>query len=379
MAGILDFIPVVGSVLGSIIDSNNQAKAREQNWDAMLHQEEWSEKMWNLQNEYNRPDNVMARYKDAGMNPALIASQVTGGYAQGAALPGRPQFTSSTNFGQAMAQGFALAQQNKQLDNQTKLTEAEVQYKKAAAATELVKAMKGKLDSRNMELMNDLFEQTFGVRVLEAQQRVDINNMTLKYLYTQNSALKKQMDLWDKSMSQIDNAIENNTKITEAQVNYLGKQGAAAMIQAGAAMKNAIANQLSAQAAWKNAETNALNAETEKIYKQKLGDFVQKQTERIAQDMQFNSETWNNRKRTIQANLYNAILSGNQQALQNEILEMSKMATVGQNWYNLGSSMGNASNSVQRSYMNVVQMNNMLLNGWIDFGASAPSMPASYW
>lgn len=54
---------------------------------------DWEEKMWNLQNQYNSPSAMMARYREAGLNP-FLNTQV--GQGAGAASPVSTPNTSST-------------------------------------------------------------------------------------------------------------------------------------------------------------------------------------------------------------------------------------------------------------------------------------------
>lgn len=44
-------------------------------------QREWMEKMWRMQNAYNTPLSQMSRYREAGLNPALMYGQGTSGNA----------------------------------------------------------------------------------------------------------------------------------------------------------------------------------------------------------------------------------------------------------------------------------------------------------
>lgn len=54
---------------------------------------DWEERMWNLQNQYNSPSAMMARYREAGLNP-FLNTQV--GQGAGAASPVPTPNTSST-------------------------------------------------------------------------------------------------------------------------------------------------------------------------------------------------------------------------------------------------------------------------------------------
>lgn len=61
-------------IIGGIIANRANAKENQRN-------REWNEKMWNMTNEYNRPINVVSRYAEAGLNPALALSDGTNSLA----------------------------------------------------------------------------------------------------------------------------------------------------------------------------------------------------------------------------------------------------------------------------------------------------------
>ena len=42
-------------------------------------QRRWEEKMWNLENEYNLPENQLQRFMDAGINPGAAIESILGG------------------------------------------------------------------------------------------------------------------------------------------------------------------------------------------------------------------------------------------------------------------------------------------------------------
>lgn len=79
MSELLSFLsnPVssVISAIGGVIQNSQNAKENKKN-------REWSEKMWNLNNEYNTPSSVLGRFQDAGIgvNPNYL---VTGSYNGG--------------------------------------------------------------------------------------------------------------------------------------------------------------------------------------------------------------------------------------------------------------------------------------------------------
>lgn len=59
--------------------------------DSMREQNAYNERMWNLQNEYNKPINQMRRYEEAGLNPLLIYNQGNPGNATGHPVSASPK------------------------------------------------------------------------------------------------------------------------------------------------------------------------------------------------------------------------------------------------------------------------------------------------
>lgn len=59
------------NILGNIINWLSGNDANEQNRRLMEQQNQWAQRMWQLNNEYNSPSAQMARLRAAGINPAL--------------------------------------------------------------------------------------------------------------------------------------------------------------------------------------------------------------------------------------------------------------------------------------------------------------------
>lgn len=62
----------VSNTVGGIFQNRANAQLAKENRDFAL-------EMWNKENEYNLPINQVKRYRDAGLNPALIANQISPG------------------------------------------------------------------------------------------------------------------------------------------------------------------------------------------------------------------------------------------------------------------------------------------------------------
>lgn len=59
---------IIGGI-GNIIGAGKQNRAQKK---AQMREFEYNTKMWNMANEYNSPEQQMARLKDAGLNPNLV-------------------------------------------------------------------------------------------------------------------------------------------------------------------------------------------------------------------------------------------------------------------------------------------------------------------
>lgn len=68
------------------------------------YQNQWNLEQWNRQNEYNSPKAQMARYQEAGLNPALLYSQGSSGNASGTLTSATPSYQSP---GGALAKGLS--------------------------------------------------------------------------------------------------------------------------------------------------------------------------------------------------------------------------------------------------------------------------------
>lgn len=113
----------VANVTGGIISGRKNYKYTKKLQKA---QNEWSEKMWNATNEYNLPVNQVKRYRDAGINPALVASngQLSSGNASDSVSPGSSQFNGFdfSNTGSEFMNSMLGAAQLNKIDSEVKNT-----------------------------------------------------------------------------------------------------------------------------------------------------------------------------------------------------------------------------------------------------------------
>lgn len=135
---------------------NRQNTRDDQLWDK---QNAYNLEMWHMQNKYNSPQEQMARFKEAGLNPHLIYGKGTPGNAQAMqsnkqSAPGitpynRPQMESITKgldvFGQFQNLKNTQAQTNN-LEAQNDVISAEASLKRMQTILTALNASKGKFD-----------------------------------------------------------------------------------------------------------------------------------------------------------------------------------------------------------------------------------------
>lgn len=101
-------------------DAVSRKKAFKRSKELMKEQREWDKKMWDYQNAYNTPLEQMKRYKEAGLNPALMYGQGNPGNAnntvQSKFTELEPYITGDT-IGKGLQTGIqvSLANQQKKL------------------------------------------------------------------------------------------------------------------------------------------------------------------------------------------------------------------------------------------------------------------------
>lgn len=118
-------------MIADAANSNNYRMFKEQN--------AWNEEMWNKQNEYNSPEHMVELYKRAGLNPAMLAGQVTpaGGlqsadskptltsYATAPQLNYRQEPLDFSGVGNAVGTAVNSYYQNRLMDSERKKTDIE--------------------------------------------------------------------------------------------------------------------------------------------------------------------------------------------------------------------------------------------------------------
>lgn len=77
-AGISGMSGLIGGILTNNANAREARKNRQWQTNERIAAQQWNEKMWNMENEYNDPSAQLQRMMDAGINPAAAAQAIAG-------------------------------------------------------------------------------------------------------------------------------------------------------------------------------------------------------------------------------------------------------------------------------------------------------------
>lgn len=165
---------------------------------------------WRLANEYNSPSAMLARLRDAGLNPLMAydggQSLVAASPASGADVNSAPAASGSmqTNFGQALAGAALIKAQIDNINADTQLKRSE--SGESQARTENINFdVAYKKDSRELQLgiLASQYDLNKSLESLNREHRIYISRET---------------DKLESQIRQIENEITNSKNLTDAQV-----------------------------------------------------------------------------------------------------------------------------------------------------------------
>lgn len=165
-------------------------------------QNEWNEKMWNLNNEYNSPINQIQLFKEAGLNPAIYMS----GYNASSGSPASgqtmsiPSYAPRAEFGDPVAAysqlyGTQLQQQSldlksKELDIMNRKADAEIRKTDSDISLNQILGNKHSSEIKVNEATADKLRAD--IRVLD--KNLSVLDETIKVYQEQQSLMKAQAE-----------------------------------------------------------------------------------------------------------------------------------------------------------------------------------------
>lgn len=227
-------------------------KQMDYNYQQWLREAAWNEKMWNKQNEYNSAKSQVERYREAGLNPALMMSGQGAGTASSSSAPsgnsvGLPSPTSTSvqpyhydfsQVGNAVNNAMQISMQQDKTAAEVNNLNAQADVARARAAADNAWTYERLKETRIGRLF---LEQTFDVRK---------NQMNADYLNTLRSG--RQM--------------EENIKLTISQGLLAQKELAIFDAERAAGIANIIADTL-LKGAQRQLTKQQMIHEIQKMYK----------------------------------------------------------------------------------------------------------------
>lgn len=234
--------PLIGSALisagtslaGGLLGSYGQSSANKTNIQLQQMQNDFNERMWRQNNEYNDPSNQMKRLINAGISPTLAAQTVQGGNsnapAQGANPPQiqntlAPIGDSVSHIGDSLINAYAIdsqAQLNKiRGENETKETLANILLKGKQA---------GLFSSQKVyqDIINSFQRERSALENRQIRQNIRKNSAEIVQLYALSKKTMAEADFTRANKKFIELQTELFPELNQAQIFNLRTNAAAA-------------------------------------------------------------------------------------------------------------------------------------------------------
>lgn len=236
-------VGAVGDVAGGLFSANQARKNRKFQERMYNKQVEDNRKNWEMVNEFNHPSAVLARMREAGLNPLLMygegGNSLTAQSTPHGGTPGQGAMASahnSTNFGQAFYQAALMQAQirNMNADSEQKETSAETNRQQAQSIEQDV-LLKRLTKDINVAIRYGDYDFLKNNTDLIRQEYFNAANIGTQTVLTMMQA--RDMEIrrfhWDKKV-QGEQLLQawRGLEIGEMQASASMKQAAAAMMQA---------------------------------------------------------------------------------------------------------------------------------------------------
>lgn len=158
-AGIGTLVGTGASLLGNILSNNSQSSANKQNLQIAQMNNAFNERMLEKAMRYNSASEQAKRFREAGLNPALMMQGQGAGQASAttaAASPEiRPQNWDFSSIGNAIQAGVQSWKNNQMMDEQIQGVRIENQYKRQQIIQQLAKLKEEELSTRTKRQIDE--------------------------------------------------------------------------------------------------------------------------------------------------------------------------------------------------------------------------------
>lgn len=159
-SGIGTIFQAGAGLLGNLIGAKSQKAANEMNYQINQMNNEFNERMMEKQMRYNSASEQVKRYKEAGLNPALMMQGQAAGQASNttasSAAPIQGYGYDFSSIGNAIASGIQINKENELLDGQIKQLNIENDYLKQKQIQELANLKEQELSSKAKRKIDDI-------------------------------------------------------------------------------------------------------------------------------------------------------------------------------------------------------------------------------
>ena len=244
-----DYLGFIVNPIGSAISAIGQYQANKANRKENQINREWSEKMWNLNNEYNSPKAVLSRYSDVGIdvNPNyLVTGSYDGGLSSyaGNLAANQKQENIAKNSDLGIVEANQMKNQNQMVRNETANTESKIQLNQKEMEKKDAEIAEIKARTPNYEYQgnyirsliqgqeneNDFFDMTLSQRLTLldldkaiAEGKIDLManqcERLLAQTYNDNRLTDARINVWAETMAQGWKRLELDEKQINGQVH----------------------------------------------------------------------------------------------------------------------------------------------------------------
>lgn len=224
-AGIGTLVGTGASLLGNILSNNSQSSANKQNLQIAQMNNAFNERMLEKAMRYNSASEQVKRFREAGLNPALMMAGQGAGQASAttaAANPEiRPQNWDFSSLGNAIQAGVQSWKNNQMMDEQIQGVRIENQYKRQQIIQQLANLKEEELSNRTKrqideKIRDNLSRQQTAEYETEVARRDDLRSQIKKRT--------AEVMLLDKQIAKFDARFDYEKSLAVAQTLMLSQQ-----------------------------------------------------------------------------------------------------------------------------------------------------------
>lgn len=223
---------LASNIVGGLFNANQAKKDRA--FQERMYNKQYQDSIdfWNMQNQFNLPSAALQRLKDANLNPLLYYGSA--GAAQNVAnqqaqLPSAPSGAKASASFSNPFEGFALMSENKELlkaqaDKERSDSILKQQQALESAAKTIGERIKADKEGLEYKYQYDTYYQRMDQLQAEIEERRSIASLNASLEMTEESKrneIQSNIDYIEKQGQYIDAKIQNENRMTDAQIKEI--------------------------------------------------------------------------------------------------------------------------------------------------------------